>query len=147
MQSSNQILQFALFVKQHLHRKGCLHFLKITEQSVTYFKILYIIKKNSRWKLWMLQLICLTLYILTSVCIFSILFSIHFLRCWQGEFVWQSRASLLGDHLPHSHDLHAWSRGDSLRRNYMFITLNTPKCMYERFLRIISPCGILNIKN
>ena len=29
----------------------------------------------------------LTLYTLTSVCIFSILFSIHFLRCWQGEFV------------------------------------------------------------
>ena len=46
LQSSNQILQFALFVKQHLHRKGCLHFLKITEQSVTYFKNLYIIKKK-----------------------------------------------------------------------------------------------------
>ena len=26
-------------------------------------------------------------YTMTSVCIFSILFSIHFLRCWQGEFV------------------------------------------------------------
>ena len=26
-------------------------------------------------------------YTQTSVCIFSILFSIHFLRCWQGEFV------------------------------------------------------------
>ena len=29
----------------------------------------------------------LTLYTLTSVCIFSILFSIHFLRVWKGEFV------------------------------------------------------------
>ena len=29
----------------------------------------------------------LTLYTLTSVCIFSILFSIHFQRGWQGEFV------------------------------------------------------------
>ena len=38
-----------------------------------------------------------TLYTLTSVCIFSILFSIHFLRCWQGEFVQQSRACLVGD--------------------------------------------------
>ena len=28
-----------------------------------------------------------TLYTLISVCIFSILFSIHFLRCWSGEFV------------------------------------------------------------
>ena len=31
-------------------------------------------------------------YTLTSVCIFSILFSLHFLRCRQGEFVRQSRA-------------------------------------------------------
>ena len=28
-----------------------------------------------------------TLYILTSVCIFSILFSTNFQRCWRGEFV------------------------------------------------------------
>ena len=28
-----------------------------------------------------------TLHTLTSVCIFSILSSIHFLMCWQGEFV------------------------------------------------------------
>ena len=38
--------------------------------------------------------VTLTLYTLTSLCIFSILFSIHFLRCRQGEFVQQSRASL-----------------------------------------------------
>ena len=29
----------------------------------------------------------LTLYTLTSVCIFSFLFPIHFLGCWQREFV------------------------------------------------------------
>ena len=29
----------------------------------------------------------LILYILKSICIFSILSSIHFLMCWQGEFV------------------------------------------------------------
>ena len=29
---------------------------------------------------------CLTLYTLTSVCIFSLLFFIHFLKCWHGEF-------------------------------------------------------------
>ena len=29
----------------------------------------------------------LTLYILTSVCMFSIRFSLHFLRCWKGEFI------------------------------------------------------------
>ena len=33
----------------------------------------------------------LTLYTLKSVCIFSILLFIHFLRCWQGEFVCQSK--------------------------------------------------------
>ena len=36
-----------------------------------------------------------TLYTLTSVCIISILFSIHFQRCWLEEFVYQSRANLL----------------------------------------------------
>ena len=37
-----------------------------------------------------------------SVCIFSILLSIHFLRCLQREVVYQSRASLVWDHLLHS---------------------------------------------
>ena len=32
---------------------------------------------------------------LISTCLFSILFSIHFLRCWQGEFLKQSRATLV----------------------------------------------------
>ena len=41
--------------------------------------ILYIYKTD--------YLMPLTLYTLTSVCIFSILFSIHFLMCRQGEFV------------------------------------------------------------
>ena len=57
------------------------------------------------------------LYTLTSVCIFSILFPIHFLRCWQGEFVYQSRASLLGDHFLFSHVLDVWFKGDIVRRN------------------------------
>ena len=59
----------------------------------------------------------LTLYTLTSVCIFSILFSIHFQRGWQGEFVSQSRASLVGDHLVYPHDFYDWFRGDIVRRN------------------------------
>ena len=44
------------------------------------------------------DLIALYVYILTSVCIFSILFSIHSLKCWLGEFVWQSKASLVDDY-------------------------------------------------
>ena len=47
--------------------------------------------RQIRTKVW-------TFYTLTSVCIFSIVFFIHFLRCWQGEFVEQSRATLVGDH-------------------------------------------------
>ena len=35
----------------------------------------------------------LTLYTPISECIFSTLFSIYFLMCWQGEFVEQSRGS------------------------------------------------------
>ena len=38
-------------------------------------------------------LVILTLYTLTSICIFSIQFSIHFLRFLPEEFVSQSRAS------------------------------------------------------
>ena len=41
--------------------------------------ILYIYKTD--------YMMSLTLYTLTSVCIFSMLFSIHFLMCWEGEFV------------------------------------------------------------
>ena len=48
----------------------------------------------------------LTIHNLKSVCIFSILFSIHFLRSFQGEFVSQLRASLVGDHFLHSPDLY-----------------------------------------
>ena len=57
------------------------------------------------------------LYTLTSVCIFSILFSEHFLRCWQREFVKQSRAYLVGDHFLYSHDHNVWFRGDIVGRN------------------------------
>ena len=47
----------------------------------------------------------LTLYALTLVCIFSTLFFIHFLKCWQGECVKQSKATSVGDHFPNSCDL------------------------------------------
>ena len=59
---------------------------------------------------------CFTFCTRTSVCIFSILFSIHFLRCWQGEFVEQSRAFLVGDLFLYSHDVNVWYRGDIVRR-------------------------------
>ena len=57
------------------------------------------------------------LYTLTSVCIFSILLFRHFVGFWQGEFVQQLRASLVGDQLLYSHDLNVWFRGDIVRRN------------------------------
>ena len=44
-----------------------------------------------------------TLYTLTSVCIFSILFSRNFLRCCWGESVLWSRASLVIDCFLYSH--------------------------------------------
>ena len=51
----------------------------------------------------------LTLSTLTPVWIPSILFSIHFLRCWQGDFVQQS---LVGNHFLYSCDLNVAFRGD-----------------------------------
>ena len=59
----------------------------------------------------------LTLYTLTSVCIFSILFSINFQRGWQGEFVSKSRAALVGDQLLYSNDFHVWFRREIVGRN------------------------------
>ena len=53
----------------------------------------------------LLQAKGLTLYTLTSVCIFSLLFSIYFLRKCHRELVQKSRASLVGDHFPYSHEL------------------------------------------
>ena len=32
----------------------------------------------------------------------------HFQRCWQREFVNRSKASFVGDHFLHSHDLNVW---------------------------------------
>ena len=64
----------------------------------------------------------LSLYIPTSVCIFSKLFSMHFLGCWQGEFVQQSRASLVDDHSLNSHDLNVWFRDGIVGRNLMLVT-------------------------
>ena len=47
----------------------------------------------------------------------SVLFSIHLLRCWQGEFVKQTRASLAGDHFIYSCGANVGFRGDMVRRN------------------------------
>ena len=58
----------------------------------------------------------LTLYTLTWICIFFTLFFIHFLRCWQGEFVCQSRGSFSDDHFLYSHDLHVWFSSTFLHR-------------------------------
>ena len=65
----------------------------------------------------------LTLHTLTLVCIFSLLICLHFLRCWQGEFVQQSRASSVDDLSLHSRDLNVWFRGDIVRRNWILVTV------------------------
>ena len=53
----------------------------------------------------------LTLYTLSSVCIFSLLFSKHFLPSWQREFGKQSRAFLVGDHFLYFCDLNVCHSG------------------------------------
>ena len=45
------------------------------------------------------------------ILIFSILFSIHFLRCCQREFVQQSRTSIIVDHFLFPCDLYVWFTG------------------------------------
>ena len=51
----------------------------------------------------------------------------HSLSCRQGEFVLQSRASLVGDHFLYSHDLNVWFRGDIAWRNWMLVTLRSQR--------------------
>lgn len=65
----------------------------------------------------------LTLCTLTSVCIFSIPCSIHFLSCSLGEFVQQSRAYLVAGHFLYSCDPRVWFRVDDVTRNWMLVTL------------------------
>ena len=78
-----------------------------------YHKELFLNKANTTWY----PLTPLTFYNLTSECKLSILCSIHFLRCWQGEFVQQSRASLVGDHFLYSRNLNVWFGYNIVRRN------------------------------
>ena len=62
-------------------------------------------------------LLWLGLFTRTSVCIFSIPFSIHFLWCWQREFVQRSRISLLGDLSLYFCDRNVRLKGGIGRRN------------------------------
>ena len=97
-----------------------------------YLTALYFLSDHSFWS-WCVKphtvfiLWLLTLYTLTSVCIFSILFFIHFPRCWQGEFVIQSKVSLPGDHFLYSHDLNVWFRSDIVGRNEKLVTLRVKR--------------------
>ena len=81
------------------------------------------------------QKLLLTLYTLKSVCIFSILLFIHFLRYRQGEFVYQSKAYLVSDHFLYSHDLNVWFRDDNVRRNLMPVTLRVLSVKVTTFAR------------
>ena len=65
----------------------------------------------------------LILYTLTSVSKFCILFSIHFLGYWQGEFVLQSRVSLVSWYFLFSHDPNVWFRSNAVGRNKRLITV------------------------
>ena len=60
---------------------------------------------------------------LQAVCIFSIVFSILFIRCGQGEFLQQSRVSLVSDHLLYSHGLDVWFRGDTFGKIRLLLLL------------------------
>ena len=63
-----------------------------------------------------------TLWPLPSMCIFSILFSLHFLWWCQGEFVSQSRASLSKWSFLSFFDLNFWIRDDIVKRNKIIVS-------------------------
>ena len=70
------------------------------------FFFLFVIPKSSRPRP------LLILYTLTSVCIFSIVFSIHFPGADKGNL----RASLVGNHFIYTRDLNVLFRSDILRK-------------------------------
>ena len=111
---SHQTKRWELLIKRSLGLK-CTHYTFLKEAMMLFSWLCSLASSFTPVK-------GLTLYTLTSVCIFSILFSTHFQRGWQGEFVSQSRAALGGDHLLYSHDFHVWFRGDIVRRNQMLVT-------------------------
>ena len=83
--------------------------------------------------------------------IFSRLFSIHFLWCWQGEFLHLSIGSLSCDLLLYSYDLKVWFSSDTVRRNLILITLkglkglNTPR-MITMVYAWVEPVGKMHVK-
>ena len=81
----------------------------------------------------------LTLYTLTSVCIFSILLTIHSLWYWKGEFVQQSWNSSVDGHFLYSYNLNVWFRVDTVRRNEMLVTYMGKRvnwCEGKKFLSV-----------
>ena len=75
---------------------------------------------------WVTGTLSFAFYTLTSVCTFSILFSKHFLGCWQGELVHQSIEYLVGDHFLYSYDLTVLYRGYTVRRKIRCQSLSFP---------------------
>lgn len=71
----------------------------------------------------LISIFYLTLYTLTSVCIFSILISIQFLRHWQEEFVQASGASLVGDRFLYSWDPNLWLPENIVTNDEMLVPL------------------------
>ena len=69
----------------------------------------------------------LTLCNPTSVCIFSILFSIHLLRMLTRRICLRIKSFFFGDHSLYSCNLNVWFRGDIVRRNRILVTLRGSK--------------------
>ena len=126
------ILDFQTIIPAHLHEKLAHPFperknkvmgywyinsTQITEGKKKSVKLqlnVFTVTTNHK-SLWSL----LTLFIITSICVFFILFFIHSLRWWHGEFFYQSRASLVGDNLLYPRILvtsviQKWSRAKNL---------------------------------
>ena len=69
----------------------------------------------------------LTLCNPTSVCIFSILFSIHLLRMLTRRICLRIKSFFFGDHSLYACNLNVWFRADIVRRNRILVTLGGSK--------------------
>ena len=72
-----------------------------------------------------------------SVCMFFVLFSLHFLTSLQGDFVQKSRASLFGNYFLYSRDLNVLPRDYIVGRNEKLVAPGAQKGHRKWLRRVI----------
>ena len=85
-------------------------------------------QKKAAIKVWLIAF--LTLYSPVAVCVFSILFSVHFSWYWQENLYINQELFSVGDHFLYSHDPYVLFSNDTVRRSLILV-----KAQVSQFFR------------